>query len=70
VSVVFDNSKIKRFVPGYCATTRFDEGIRRTLAWFHADPSRQILDAAENAAWNKVIDAYEKGLNAAVQSFR
>ncbi len=29
VSVVFDNSKIKRFVPGYCATVPFAEGIRR-----------------------------------------
>src|SRR5262249_29431339 len=36
VSVVFDNTKIKRFVPGYCATTPFVEGIRRTLNWFHA----------------------------------
>ena len=26
-SVVFDNSKIKRFVPGYCAKVRFEEGV-------------------------------------------
>jgi len=70
LSVVFDNTKIKRFVPDYCATTRFDQGIRRTLAWFQADPARQMVDEAENAVWDKVIDAYEKGLNAAVQSFR
>ncbi len=69
VSVVFDNSKIKRFVPDYCATTRFDEGIRRTLAWFQADPGRQVVDEAEDAAWDKVIESYEKGLNAAVQNF-
>ena len=37
-SVVFDNTKIKRFVPGYCATTPFAQGIRRTLAWFQAEP--------------------------------
>jgi len=70
VSVVFDNTKIRRFVPGYCATTRFDEGIRRTLAWFHADPARQIIDEPENAAWDKIIETYEKGLNAAIESFR
>jgi len=70
VSVVFDNTKIRRFVPGYCATTRFDEGIRRTLAWFQADSDRQQVDADENAAWDKVIDSYEKGLTAAMQSFR
>ena len=70
VSVVFDNTKIKRFVPGYCATTRFDVGIRRTLAWFQADASRQQLDAENSATWDKVIAAYEKGLQAAVASFK
>ena len=70
VSVVFDNSKIRRFVPGYCPTTSFAEGIRRTLAWFQADASRQQIDSVKDAAWDKIIDAYEKGLNAAVQSFR
>jgi len=70
VSVVFDNTKIKRFVPGYCATTSFAEGIRQTLAWFGADPSRKQIDAARNAALDKVIDAYEKGMRDAVASFR
>jgi nucleoside-diphosphate-sugar epimerase len=69
VSVVFDNSKIRRFVPGYCATTSFAEGIRRTLAWFKADPERQQIDTAANLAWDKLIDAYEKGLSSAAQSF-
>lgn len=32
VSVVFDNTKIKRFVPGYCATVPFTQGIRQTMA--------------------------------------
>jgi nucleoside-diphosphate-sugar epimerase len=70
VSVVFDNTKIKRFVPGYCATTRFEEGIQKTLAWFQADAARQQIDSASSAMWDKVVDAYEKGLKAAVESFR
>src|ERR1035438_7029144 len=41
VSVVFDNSKIKRFVPGYCAKVPFAQGIRRTIEWFDADPDRK-----------------------------
>ncbi|MGO9167929.1 MAG: SDR family oxidoreductase [Candidatus Sulfotelmatobacter sp.] len=69
-SVVFDNTKIKRFVPGYCATTSFAQGIRQTLAWFNADPSRKQIDATLNAALDKVIDAYEKGLRDASASFR
>lgn len=69
VSVVFDNTKIKRFVPDYCATTPFAQGIRKTLAWFNADPSRKQIDAARNAALDKLIDVYEKGLREASVAF-
>src|ERR1700694_5197335 len=57
VSVVFDNSKIKRFVPGYSATTTFAEGIRHSLAWFNADPSRKQIDQQVNATMDKLISA-------------
>ncbi len=69
-SVVFDNTKIKRFVPGYCATTPFAQGIRQTLAWFNADPPRKQIDATLNASLDKLIDAYEAGLREATASFR
>ncbi len=69
VSVVFDNSKIKRFVPGYCATTTFAEGIRQSLAWFNADPSRKQIDHQVNATMDKLISAYEKGMGEAVRGF-
>lgn len=69
VSVVFDNSKIKRFVPGYCATTSFAEGIRRSLAWFDADPARKQIDSDVNVMQDKLIATYEKGLSEAVRSF-
>jgi nucleoside-diphosphate-sugar epimerase len=70
LSAVFDNTKIKRFVPSYCATTTFAEGIRRSLAWFDADPSRKVIDTEANSTWDKLITAYEKGLSDAVRSFR
>lgn len=69
VSVIFDNSKIKRFVPEFRATTTFAEGIRQSLEWFAADPARREIDDAANAAWDKLIAAYENGLTAAVQLF-
>jgi nucleoside-diphosphate-sugar epimerase len=69
-SAVFDNTKIKRFVPGYCATMPFAQGIRRTLAWFDADPSRKRIDEAASAAWDKLIDAYEIGTREALRRFR
>ena len=69
VSVVFDNSKIKRFVPGYRATTTFAEGIRQSIAWFDADASRKQIDHQVNATIDKLISAYEKGMSEAVRSF-
>ena len=69
VSVVFDNSKIKRFVPGFCATVSFAEGIRRSLAWFDADPARKQVDAATQTLWDKMISGYEKGMAETVRSF-
>lgn len=69
VSAVFDNTKIKRFVPGFVARTRFAEGIRRTVAWFDAEPSRRQIDAAANTAWDKLIAVYERGLAAAKKDF-
>jgi nucleoside-diphosphate-sugar epimerase len=70
VSVVFDNSKIKRFVPGFCATTPFARGIRQTLAWFDADPARQQIDEAADQRWDRLIAAYEQGLAGAVKVFQ
>jgi nucleoside-diphosphate-sugar epimerase len=69
VSVVFDNSKIKRFVPGYCATTSFAEGMRQSLAWFNADASRKQIDHAVNGSMDKLIAAYENGMSEAVAGF-
>jgi nucleoside-diphosphate-sugar epimerase len=69
VSVVFDNSKIKRFVPDYCATTSFSEGIKQSLTWFDADPGRKQIDHQVNATLDKLIAAYERGLEQAIQSF-
>src|SRR5215467_8245869 len=70
VSVVFDNRKIKRFVPGYCATTSFADGVRQSLAWFDADPVRKKIDEKANADWDKLISLYEKAMEEAAGSFR
>ena len=69
VSAVFDNSKIKRFVPGYCASTTFAEGVRQSLAWFNADPSRKTIDPGTNTMLDKLLVVYEKGMSEAVKSF-
>ncbi|GAB4490639.1 MAG: SDR family oxidoreductase [Anaerolineales bacterium] len=59
-SAVFDNSKIKRYVPGFRCEVRWAEGVRRAIAWFEADPSRQTIDHEANALWDKIIAGYER----------
>ncbi len=69
VSVVFDTSKIKRFVPGFCATTPFAQGIRQTLAWFDANPARQQIDVEADKRWDRLISAYEQAIQQAIRTF-
>jgi nucleoside-diphosphate-sugar epimerase len=59
-SVVFDNTKIKTFVPTFQAVIPFREGIRRTLAWFEADPRRQRIDDAVNREMDQILDVCVK----------
>lgn len=66
---LFDNTKIKRFVPDFVATTRFRDGIARTIAAFDADPGRQEVDTELEAQWNRLIAAYERGVESARKEF-
>lgn len=59
-SVVFDNSKIKRYVSDYIATIPFKQGIRHTIAWFEADPRRQIINTELENWTDQVIERYEE----------
>jgi nucleoside-diphosphate-sugar epimerase len=58
VSVIFDNSKIKRFVPGFEAKITFKEGIKKTIQWFEAHPSRMVIDEGNNRFIETVLKAY------------
>lgn len=59
VTVVFDCTKLKRAVPGFQATTRFDEGVRRCVAYILAHPELQIEDPEFDAWCDRVIAAQE-----------
>lgn len=59
-SVVFDNSKIKRFVPDYSCEVNWAEGVRRSLAWFEAHPEFQTVDQEMNSLWDRIIASYER----------
>ena len=61
-SVVFDNRKIKRWVPDFAATVPWSEGVRRAIAWHEADPSRCTIDDEANRMWDTIIATYERVL--------
>ena len=59
VTVVFDCTKLKRAVPGFMATTRFDEGVRRCVAHILAHKELQTEDPEFDAWCDRIIEAQE-----------
>lgn len=59
-STVFDNSKIRQYVPDFRCTTPFAQGIRDTVAWFDADPRRQTVDPESERFWDRIIAAHDR----------
>jgi nucleoside-diphosphate-sugar epimerase len=57
-SEVFDNGKIKRYVPDYSCEVTWAQGVRRSLAWFEAHPEFQTIDDKMNSKWDEIITAY------------
>lgn len=58
-SVVFDNSKLKRAVPDYVPTVRFDQGVKRTIDYVLAHKECQVEDPEFDAWCDKVIEVLE-----------
>lgn len=58
-SVVFDNTKVKRLVPGYAARIRFDEGARRCVRYLLETPRAQVSDPEFDAFCDRVIACQE-----------
>jgi nucleoside-diphosphate-sugar epimerase len=58
-SMIFDNSKIKRAVPDFVASIPFSRGAEEVLAWFDADPARQVVDQKMDELMDRIIASYE-----------
>lgn len=61
-SVVFDNSKLKKLVPDFTATKRFDIGVRETVKFILAHEKYQIEDKEFDCWCDMVIGALDKAL--------
>lgn len=59
-SVVFDNTKLKRAVPGFVATIRAEEGIRKAVAYMLNHAECQEEDPEFDAWCDKLIEKLEE----------
>jgi nucleoside-diphosphate-sugar epimerase len=56
---LFDTAKLRRFVPDFHCDVPFEEGIRHSLAWFKADPARQVIDEQFDALTDSILEKME-----------
>ena len=52
---VFDNAKIKRFVPDFQCRTNLRQGIAGAVAWFRAEPARMRRNAETDRIFDLVV---------------
>lgn len=58
-SVVFDNSKLKRAVPDFVPTVRFDQGVKKTIDYVLSHKECKVEDPEFDAWCDKVIEVLE-----------
>ncbi len=59
---VFDNSKIKRLVPGFHCQKAFAVGVRESIAWLREHPAEQNLNPQVDATCDQAIAAWRARL--------
>ncbi len=57
-SVIFDNTKIKTFVPDFKATIPFTLGIKRTLSWLDENPDKKVINPSTENQIEAILKAY------------
>lgn len=53
-TVLYDNSRLQQLVPGFTEQRSLLVGLRETVAWFDADPSRSRTDRHIDAAFDRL----------------
>ena len=59
-SMIFDNAKVRRLVPGWQAVIPFERGAREIADWYLADPAWQVTDASLDALMDKLAAAWSQ----------
>jgi nucleoside-diphosphate-sugar epimerase len=66
-SAVFDNSKIRRFVPAFVPRLTFHRAALRMMLWRESHPHQTRADNATDALLERMVDAYHAGRQAFVE---
>jgi nucleoside-diphosphate-sugar epimerase len=61
-SLVFDNARIRRLVPGFRAAVRFDQGVRECVEYVLSHRECQVEDPEFDAWCDRVIAVREKAI--------
>lgn len=59
-SLMFDNTKIKRVVPGWAASIPFSQGAREIIDFYDGEASRRRVDAEADAAMDTLVGIAER----------
>jgi nucleoside-diphosphate-sugar epimerase len=60
-SMMFDNTKVRRLVPGWRSVIPFERGAREIADWYLADPARQVTDQALDGVMDKLAATWSQG---------
>jgi nucleoside-diphosphate-sugar epimerase len=60
-SAVFDNTKIRRFVPGFAPKLTFHRAAHRLVRWRQGHPASTAADASTNAVLDRIVAAFHQG---------
>jgi nucleoside-diphosphate-sugar epimerase len=55
-SLVFDNAKVKRFVPGWEATIPFSVGAAEIVAYYDDNPTERVADAGLDRTMDRLVE--------------
>jgi len=62
-SMIFNNRKIRRLVPEFHPAIPFWQGAREIIAWYNADPSRQVMNPKIDQVHDRLVAATKRSFS-------
>ncbi len=59
---IFDNSKIKQFVPSFECTKSVRDGLTESIEWMRSHPEEKAIDEKVNSTFESVVSAWRNAL--------